>query len=130
MAEILRVDALALVLETRQEDGNSAAERIGDVLKPVAPGFVADYAAAGSRGGTDRQISLRQVQNGSARIYGTKAEWIRSEACLVLDFGPGRLPGMLVLGAEDPHQFSPQQGTDLLAFFASVFERTMRRWLA
>ena len=32
MAEILRVDALALVLETRQGDGSAAAERIGDVL--------------------------------------------------------------------------------------------------
>ena len=42
----------------------------------------------------------------------------------------GRLPGMLVLGAEDPHQFKPTQGTDLLAFFAGIFERTMRRWLS
>jgi uncharacterized protein YigA (DUF484 family) len=55
---------------------------------------------------------------------------VRSEACLLLDFGADRLPGMLVMGAEDPHQFSPQQGTDLLAFFAGVFERTMRRWLS
>ena len=47
-----------------------------------------------------------------------------------LDFGKGRLPGMLVLGAEDPHQFKPTHGTDLLAFFAGVFERTMRRWLS
>lgn len=130
MAGILRVDALALVLETRQEDGSAAAERIGDVLKTVAPGFVAEFAAVGSRGGTDHQVSLRQIQSGSARIYGTKAEWIRSEACLRLDLGEGRLPGMLVLGSEDPHQFSPQHGTDLLAFFAGVFERTMRRWLA
>jgi uncharacterized protein YigA (DUF484 family) len=37
---------------------------------------------------------------------------------------------MLVLGSEDPHQFTPQQGTDLLAFFTGVFERAMRRWLA
>ena len=37
---------------------------------------------------------------------------------------------MLVMGAEDPHQFKPTQGTDLLAFFAGVFERTMRRWLS
>jgi hypothetical protein len=37
---------------------------------------------------------------------------------------------MLVLGAEDPHQFKPTQGADLLAFFADVFERVMRRWLA
>ena len=42
----------------------------------------------------------------------------------------GRLPGMLVLGAEDPHQFKPNQGTDLLAFFGGVFERAMRRWLS
>ena len=47
-----------------------------------------------------------------------------------LDFGPGRLPGMLVMGAEDPHQFKPTHGTDLLGFFAGIFERTMRRWLA
>jgi uncharacterized protein YigA (DUF484 family) len=40
------------------------------------------------------------------------------------------LPGMLVFGAEDPHQFTPQQGTDLLTFFAGVFERVMRRWLS
>jgi uncharacterized protein YigA (DUF484 family) len=47
-----------------------------------------------------------------------------------LDFGPGRLPGLLVMGSEDPHQFKPTHGTDLLAFFAGVFERTMRRWLS
>jgi uncharacterized protein YigA (DUF484 family) len=34
-----------------------------------------------------------------------------------------------VLGSEDPHLFTPQQGTDLLSFFAGSFERTMRRWL-
>ncbi|MEO0391081.1 MAG: DUF484 family protein, partial [Pseudomonadota bacterium] len=58
------------------------------------------------------------------------AHWMRSEACLKLDFGTGRLPGLLVMGAEDPHMFSPAQGTDLLSFFAGVFERQMRRWLS
>jgi uncharacterized protein len=37
---------------------------------------------------------------------------------------------MLCLGAEDPHQFKSTHGTDLLGFFAGVFERTMRRWLS
>jgi uncharacterized protein YigA (DUF484 family) len=69
------------------------------------------------------------VQPEENSLYGDKADYIRSEACLRLDFGPGRLPGMLAMGAEDPHQFSPQQGTDLLGFFGSVFERAMRRWL-
>ena len=59
-----------------------------------------------------------------------QTEWIRSEACLRLDLGDGRLPGMLVLGSEDPHQFNPTHGTDLLTFFAGVFERAMRRWLS
>jgi uncharacterized protein YigA (DUF484 family) len=47
-----------------------------------------------------------------------------------LDFGRGKLPGLLLMGSDDPHQFTPQHGTDLLAFFGGVFERVMRRWLA
>ncbi len=39
------------------------------------------------------------------------------------------MPGMLAMGSEDPHMFHPNQGLDLLAFFAAAFERTMRRWL-
>ena len=77
-----------------------------------------------------RSVTLRQVVPDGPALYGDKAGWIRSEALLRLDFGKGRLPGMLVLGAEDPHQFKPTQGADLLAFFAGVFERTMRRWLS
>jgi uncharacterized protein YigA (DUF484 family) len=40
------------------------------------------------------------------------------------------MPAMLVFGSEDPHMFKSLHGTDLLAFFAGVFERMMRRWLA
>ena len=54
----------------------------------------------------------------------------RAEAVMALDLGPGRLPALLVLGSEDPHQFTPQHGTDLLSFFAGVFERALRKWLA
>jgi uncharacterized protein YigA (DUF484 family) len=36
---------------------------------------------------------------------------------------------MLVMGSEDETLFTPQHGTDLLAFFAGVFERVVRRWL-
>ncbi|MCT4558214.1 MAG: DUF484 family protein [Pelagimonas sp.] len=129
VSDILRVDVVKLVLESGQNDQEPAVSRLGDVLSVAEPGFVEDYLAAG-REAPLRQVTLRQVQQGDGRIYGDKAEWIRSEACLKLDFGPGRLPGLLVMGAEDPHQFTPQQGTDLLAFFAGVFERAMRRWLA
>jgi uncharacterized protein YigA (DUF484 family) len=129
VSEILRVDATKLVLETVQSDSESTVKRLGEVLSVAEPGFIDDYLSNG-RGGQVRKVTLRQVQNSSEMIYGENAEWIRSEACLKLDFGDGRMPGLLVMGAEDPHMFGPQQGTDLLAFFTGVFERAMRRWLS
>ena len=128
VAEILRVDTVKLVLESVQNDSNPAVQRLGDVLNVAAPGFIDDYLTQG-RGGTVRQVTLRQVQDADEEVYGDDGNWIRSEACLKLDFGEGRLPGLLVMGAEDPHMFGPQQGTDLLAFFTGGFERAMRRWL-
>ncbi|MEP1765373.1 MAG: DUF484 family protein [Sulfitobacter sp.] len=129
VAEILRVDSVKLVLESVQNDTDPAVQRLGEVLNVAEPGFIDDYLTQG-RGGNVRQVTLRSVQDASETIYGPNAEWIRSEACLKLDFGAGRLPGLLVLGAEDPHMFGPQQGSDLLGFFTGVFERSMRRWLS
>ncbi|MDB2579337.1 MAG: DUF484 family protein [Tateyamaria sp.] len=128
VAEILRVDAVKLVLESVQNDADPAVQRLGDVLSVAEPGFIVNYLTSG-RGGMVRQVTLRQMKDADHEIYGEKSDWIRSEACLKLDFGNGRLPGLLLLGAEDPHMFGPQQGTDLLAFFTGVFERAMRRWL-
>ncbi|MBK5945590.1 recombinase XerC [Rhodobacter veldkampii DSM 11550] len=129
VAAILRVDSVRLVLETAQAETEPALSRLGDVLCVAEPGLVDDYMSAG-RSGQTRPVVLRQTLPQSAMIYGEAAGWIRSEALMRLDLGPGKLPGMLVLGAEDPQQFKPAQGTDLLAFFAGVFERAMRRWLA
>jgi uncharacterized protein YigA (DUF484 family) len=129
VAQTLRVDCVRLVLETVQEGEDPALRKVGDVLSIAAPGFVAEYLTGG-RNVPQRPVVLRQVLPQSEAIYGDRAGWIRSEALMKLDFGTGRLPGMLVLGAEDPHQFKPTHGTDLLAFFAGIFERTMRRWLS
>ncbi|MBC7146503.1 MAG: DUF484 family protein [Thioclava marina] len=128
VAEILRVDAVRLVLESHQNEDDPALRVLGEVLCVAEPGFIHEYMRGG-RGGQPRGVVLRQTVPGSEAIYGEAADWVRSEALMQLDLGPGRLPGMLVMGAEDPHQFKPSQGTDLLAFFAGVFERTMRRWL-
>jgi len=128
VADILRVDSVRLILETVEDGSDPAVARLGDVLSVAEPGFVSRYIENG-RGG-ERPVTLRQLTGGEGALHGASAADIRSEACLRLDFGPGRLPGMLVLGAEDPLQFTAQQGTDLLAFFAGVFERAMRRWLS
>jgi len=129
VAGILRVDSVRLVLESVQNDENPTVKRLGDVLNVAKPGFIDEYIGAG-RGTTARAVTLRQIKPDSEVIYGMNAADIRSEAALRLDFGEGRLPGMLAMGSEDPHHFKPNQGTDLLAFFAGVFERSMRRWLS
>jgi uncharacterized protein len=131
VAATLRVDCVRLVLESVQpEDSPALLRKLGDVLYVAEPGFIGDYLSGG-RNIPLRPVVLRQTMPaGTAGIYGDRAGWIRSEALMRLDFGAGRLPGMLVLGAEDPHLFKPTHGTDLLAFFAGVFERTMRRWLS
>lgn len=129
ISEILRVDALRLVLESAAGADDPAVKRLTSVMTIAEPGFVLGYLTQG-RNLPVREVTLRQVQPDSNVVYGESADWIRSEACLSLELGPGRLPGMLVLGSEDPHQFKPTHGTDLLSFFGGVFERALRRWLS
>ena len=128
VADILRVESVRLLLEGSDVDEPAAFGTFGPLLQMVPRGFVDDYATHG-RGVPARQVTLRQMRPGDDGIHGADGDWIGSEACLRLDLGEGRLPGMLALGCEDPHQFKPGQGTDLLAFFAGVFERALRRWL-
>lgn len=122
----LRVNAVRVILESDTGAGAPAAHP--DIVALAEPGYASLYAATG-RGGAPRRVTLRRVEGGSAAIYGPDVPAVGSEACLTLDLGPGRLPGLLVLGAADPQQFAPGQGTDLLAFFAGVFERALGRLL-
>ena len=127
IASTLRVDRLRLVLESRAE-GESALGQLSEAVLVVPAGFVADYLSLG-RGTPTKPVVLRQVVPDLAAIYGGAEGSIGSEALLALDLGPGRLPALLAMGAGDPNLFKPAHGTDLLQFFASVFERLMRKWL-
>jgi uncharacterized protein len=127
---ILRVDCIRLVLESVQHDQDPRCGGWAMCCVWPQPGFVADYLSGGPQR-PQRQVTLRQMQpkadallwrqGGLDPVRGADAARFRARAAC---------PGMLVMGAEDPHQFKPSQGTDLLAFFAGVFERTMRRWLS
>ncbi|SIO56186.1 hypothetical protein SAMN05444722_3575 [Rhodovulum sp. ES.010] len=127
-AAILRVDCLRLVLETRRPEDEEALNALDEAVTVVPAGF-ADAYAAGAHGRGARAVTLRQMVPGSDALYGAKSATIRSEALLRLDLGEGRLPALLAMGSDDPQQFAPNQGTDLLTFFAGVFERVLRRHL-
>ncbi len=114
------------VAQTLRLDPN-ALRQLGEVVQTGPVGHVANYLTNG-RNLAPRPVMLRPVTALAATVYGT-AE-VRSEAVMRLDLGEGRLPAMLVFGSEDPAMFRSTHGTDLLAFFAGVFERLMRRWLA
>ena len=129
IADILRLDATRLVLEaTPAAEGSLPAVRaLRDCVRPE--GFVQEYVTGG-RGNRSRLVTLRTLEAGEAGLFGADGRDLRSEACLILDLGPGRLPGMLVLASRDRQMFAPQQGTDLLTFFAGAFQRVLRRWLS
>ena len=129
VTEILRVDKVTLILETTAVRDDPAVDKLDGVLKIVEPGFIDRYLTH-DRNTPAREITLREVHQPNRQIYGDQINNLRSEACLKLNLGPGRLPGMIVMGARDPRHFTPQLGTDLLAFFAGVFERSMRHWLS
>lgn len=122
---ILNVRAVRLVLESH-EALVEELDHVDHVLTTVKPGFVADYLGTSV---VERRIRLRRADGNAGLIFGSGADWVRSEACIALDFGDGRLPGMLVFASDDPTHFSPNHGTDLLDFMGGVFERAMRRWL-
>ncbi|ADO42890.1 DUF484 family protein [Ketogulonicigenium vulgare] len=124
----LRLDNVQLVLEGADGAEGAIVGRIAPALVAAGPGFVDHYLTEG-RSHSPRPVTLRQIAYGIDALYGDKANHIQSEACLRLDLGEGRRPGLVLLGSEDPHHFDPQHGTELLHFFGSVFERSMRRWL-
>jgi len=128
VAEILRVDSLRLVLESPDGESGSLGA-LDTVLRVKKPGYVEHYMSSG-RPAPSRPIVLRQGVPPSSGPYGEIAADLRSEALMRLDMGKGRLPGMLAMGAEDPHRFKSGQGTDLIAFFTGTFERVLRRWLS
>ena len=129
IADILRVDVVTLVLESTLDGTDPVLSRLGDALKVVEPGFVDTYLGGNARRAT-RPVTLRPITSSAQKIFGDQTMRLKSEACLKLDLGTGRLPGMIVMGSTDPRHFTPQLGTDLLSFFASVFERSMRHWLS
>lgn len=77
----------------------------------------------------ENPVVLRADTRGDKAIFGARASKVRSLALMRLDFGSRAPRGILILGASTPDAFDPRQSTDLLAFFAHVLQRCVRRWL-
>jgi uncharacterized protein YigA (DUF484 family) len=129
---ILGVDVIRLGLEAPAAEPGTSLGPDGPLrdLVIALPAGGADAYVTQGRGLGARKVTLRRLAQASPDLYGPEAPGIRSEALLRLDLGAGNLGGLLAFGATDGHRFHPDQGTDLLAFFAGVFERSLRRWLA
>lgn len=128
VTDILRVDCIRLVLESAA-NAEPPLPMAGDMMRVVRPGYVEHYLTEGHPGTRLRRVTLRALPDTFGALYEGLDRKIRSEAALLLDLGEDRLPAMLLFGAEDLRQFTPDMGTDLLEFLAGVFERQMRHWL-
>ena len=131
LARILNVASARLVLESpaaTPEMEEQLQKEFGSGVCFCAPGAIAEYITRG-RDATVRPVTLRAIQDADPILFGDAANTVTSEALLRIDLGQGNLPAMLVLGSVSTDQFTPQKGADLLVFFASAFERVLRRWL-
>lgn len=124
VAAILQVETVHVILEM---DGTHRQPPHRDGLIIGEPGVVAAYLT-GRADHPQRQVTLRQLDRGPTEVYGARGDLIQSEACLLLEFGQSQLPGLVIMGSENPQKFTPQQGTDLLAFFAHVIESCLVRF--
>jgi uncharacterized protein YigA (DUF484 family) len=61
-------------------------------------------------------------------LFGDRADAIRSMAMVRMAIWQPSRQGLLAFGSEDPEGFTPDMGSELVAFLARVAERTAERW--
>lgn len=126
VAPMLRIESLRLIFETNAAD---APEGMGSGLQIVPGGTIAEMISAGRSAPRGDDIILRTAAPITEAVHGGDPGQIRSEALIPLNLGAGRWPALIVMGSTDPQKFQPNQGTDLLRFFAQVFRLVLLGWL-
>lgn len=125
---LVGVEEARLCLEADVDEVHPAdglAPDLGGRVLAVPEGTADAYLALSgevSPGG----VVLRPAGEEAELLFGYPNR-IRSEACLRLDIGGNG--GLFVFGASDPDRFGPEQGTDLLHFFAGVVEQLLLQQL-
>ncbi len=95
-------------------------------------------APAGWRRLVEGQVDMildgphRQARMGFAPtalgLFGDRADSVQSMAMVRLAIWEPSRQGLLAFGSEDPGGFTPDMGSELVAFLARVTERTAERW--
>ena len=77
--------------------------------------------------GHDR-ITRMGFQPTALGLFGQRAPQIASMAMVRLAIWQPARVGILAFGSTDPEGFTPDMGSELVAFLARVVERTAERW--
>ena len=118
---MVSIDAVRLCLEADVDDirpAGGVARDLGDRVLALPIGMVETYLTLHPDARAGR-IVLREASEESDLLFGF--ERVASEALLRLDLDGAA--GLLALGSTDPVRFTPEQGTDLLEFFAGAVAR-------
>ena len=76
----------------------------------------------------DRRLSRMGFSPTAAPLFGDTAEQIQSMAMVRIAIWKPACHGVLAFGSADPDGFTPDMGSELVAFLARVLERTAERW--
>lgn len=77
--------------------------------------------------GADRQARMGFAPT-ALRLFGAQATEVKSMAMIRMAIWEPSHQALLAFGSSDPQGFTPDMGSELVAFLARVVERTAERW--
>ena len=127
--DILNIEHVSLILETNAANENiTLLKSLNPVTILVAENTIKEYLAITGHS-ISQHVALRTNIYLLHKFYENNSHKILSEALLNLNFDNSNVSGLLILGSKNKAKFAAGQGTELLTFFAQVFERIIARWL-
>lgn len=115
--EILGLDSVVLALVIGDHAFIADRDGIRTIARPIVNRAMQSLGA----------VELRNVERGHA-LFGSEAEFVRSEAVIRID-SPAPLPhGLLLLGQQGKQAMDTAHGADLLLFLGASLASMIRRW--
>jgi len=117
LPDVLGVDAVSLALESNEtfsEDGSPGLKRLekGAIESMMGPAN-----------------AMLRANSGPYPDLFTEPDAVRSVALMRLEMTGDRPDALLAFGSHDPEWFTPDQGTDMVAFLAGVAARCLQRFV-